>query len=173
MIDLKLPTWLNGEIISPLKTAAVAWWAKVESWITWPLRQMDADTCTLGMLDLLAWQRDIDRFPGEPEWLYRRRVSYAVTNAKDAGSTAGLIRIFERLDIGLLEIDERVPDRDWDVIILQLTDSQLSDNRELLRVMIEMYGRTCRRYELTTLTKTTVEIRVAIFDNDHLTVKAK
>lgn len=172
MIELKLPTWLGGQVVSTLKIAAINWWSKVEGWINFPLNQMDADTCTPDILDLLAWQRDIDRFNKEPLWLYRRRVSFAVINARDAGSTNGLIRIFDRLDVGLLEIEERAEGRDWDIIILRLTDSQISDNPELLRVMIEMYGRTCRRYELTTQTSALINIYIGVFDNDQLTVIA-
>ncbi|WP_241000450.1 phage tail protein, partial [Pseudomonas viridiflava] len=111
------------------------------------LLQMDADTCHLTVLDLLAWQRDITRFKGEPEGLYRLRVKYAFINSVDAGSTAGLKRILERLGVGYVEIQERMPERDWDVVLLTLSDSQLSENPDLLRVLIRQYGRTCRRYD--------------------------
>ena len=145
MIKLKLPFWLDGKELNRLKTASQSWWNKVEGWLQWPLLQMDAETCHLTVLDLLAWQRDISRFKDEPESLYRLRVKFAFINAVDAGSTAGLKRILQRLGVGYVEIDERLPDRDWDVVLLRLSDSQLSQNPELMRVLIQQYGRTCRR----------------------------
>lgn len=177
MIELKLPTWLNGSVITDFKNAVVNWWNKVESWVNWPLTQMDAETCTMGVLDLLAWQRDIERFNSEPEWLYRKRVKFAVANSIDAGSTAGIKRIFNRLGVGFIEVEERLPDRDqilyWDVVQLHLSNSQLSDNPQLLPVLLEMYGRTCRRYEFVTLTSLVLELRVETFDDDHATIYAK
>ena len=83
MDKLKLPFWLEGVELSKLRDAAQSWWAKVETWMNWPLLQLDAETCHLTVLDLLAWQRDIQRFQGEPETLYRKRVKYAFINAVD------------------------------------------------------------------------------------------
>ena len=125
---LKLPFWLEGVELSKLRDAAQSWWAKVETWMNWPLLQLDAETCHLTVLDLLAWQRDIQRFQGEPETLYRKRVKYAFINAVDAGSSAGTVRIFQRLGVGYVEIEERFDSENWDVIRLYLTDGQLSAN---------------------------------------------
>ncbi|MCZ7024177.1 phage tail protein, partial [Salmonella enterica] len=90
--------------------AAQSWWEKVEGWLQWPLMQMNADTCHITVLDLLAWQRDISRFKDEPESLYRLRVKFAFINSVDAGSTVGLKRILQRLGVGYVEINERLPD---------------------------------------------------------------
>ena len=158
MIKLKLPFWLEGTELTKIKNAAQSWWEKVEQWLKWPLLQIDAETCHLTVLDLLAWQRDIQRFQGEPEALYRLRVKYAFINAVEAGSTAGMIRIFQRLGIGYVEIQERLPDQDWDIVSLLLSDSQLSENPVLLRVLIQQYGRTCRRYEFSTITLSLIHI---------------
>ena len=57
------------------------------------------------------------------------------------------------MGVGYVEIDERLPDRDWDVVLLRLTDSQLSENPELLRILIQQYGRTCRRYDFITISR--------------------
>ena len=138
----------------------------------WPLLQMDADTCHLTVLDLLAWQRDISRFKDEPESLYRLRVKFAFINAVDAGSTAGLKRILQRLGVGYVEIDERMPDRDWDVVLLRLSDSQLSQNPELMRVLIQQYGRTCRRYDFVTITPVSLRIVAVDFNDDQQTLVA-
>ncbi len=120
----------------------------------------------------MAWQRDITRFNNEPERLYRLRVKYAFINAVDAGSTAGLKRILRRLGVGYIEIDERMPDRDWDVVLLRLSDSQLSENPELLRVLVQQYGRTCRRYDFVSITPVTLRVLAADFNDDQQTLVA-
>ncbi|MBT9267972.1 phage tail protein [Pseudomonas sp. MG-9] len=172
MIKLSLPFWLDGPQLAKLKAAAQSWWEKVEGWLQWPLLQMDADTCHLTVLDLLAWQRDISRFKDEPESLYRLRVKFAFINAVDAGSTAGLKRILQRLGVGYVEINERLPDRDWDVVLLRLSDSQLSQNPELMRVLIQQYGRTCRRYDFVTITPVSLRIVAVDFNDDQQTLIA-
>jgi len=172
MSPLKLPFWLAGTELTKLKDAAQAWWARVTEWLHWPLLQMDAETCHLTVLDLLAWQRDITRFKDEPERLYRLRVKFAFINAVDAGSTAGLKRILRRLGVGYVEIDERLAGRDWDVVLLRLSDSQLSENPELLRVLIQQYGRTCRRYDFISITPVTLRIGAAQFNDDQQTLVA-
>ncbi|KNX80118.1 phage tail protein [Pseudomonas sp. BW16M2] len=172
MSPLKLPFWLAGTELTKLKDAAQAWWARVTEWLRWPLLQMDAETCHLTVLDLLAWQRDITRFKDEPERLYRLRVKFAFINAVDAGSTAGLKRILRRLGVGYVEIDERLAGRDWDVVLLRLSDSQLSENPELLRVLIQQYGRTCRRYDFVSITPVTLRIGAAQFNDDQQTLVA-
>ena len=161
MIKLNLPFWLDGPQLAKLKSASQTWWGKVEGWLQWPLLQMDADTCHLTVLDLLAWQRDISRFKDEPESLYRLRVKFAFINAVDAGSTAGLKRILQRM-----------PDRDWDVVLLRLSDSQLSQNPELMRVLIQQYGRTCRRYDFVTITPVSLRIVAVDFNDDQQTLVA-
>ncbi|WLQ14393.1 phage tail protein [Hahella aquimaris] len=172
MIEIKLPFWLGGEQLAKLARAARRYWERVEHWLRWPLRQTDAETCALGVLDLLAWQRNIARFTGEPESLYRLRVKYAYANAVDAGSVAGFKRILQRLGVGYVEIEERAPGRDWDVITLRLSDGQLSANPELLRIILQMYGRTCRRYEFELITPVTLAVSVGTFDWDQHTLTA-
>ena len=172
MIKLKLPFWLDGKELNRLRTASQSWWDRVEGWLQWPLLQMDAETCHLTVLDLLAWQRDISRFKDEPESLYRLRAKFAFINAVDAGSTAGLKRILQRLGVGYVEIDERLPDRDWDVVLLRLSDSQLSQNPELMRVLIQQYGRTCRRYDFVTITPVSLRIVAVDFNDDQQTLVA-
>ncbi len=173
MIKLDLPFWLAGTELTKLKAATTSWWAKVEGWLRWPLLQMDPDTCHLTILDLLAWQRDITRFKDEPEALYRLRVKYAFINAVDAGTVAGMKRILQRLGVGYVEIEERLPDRDWDVVLLQLTDGQLAQNPELLRVLIQQYGRTCRRYDFSILTPVPLSVALVHFNDDQQTLVAR
>lgn len=165
MIKLDLPFWSNKGHTIPLIKMAQRYWEYIEQGLRWPLTQLDAETCTEGVLNLIAWQRDITRFRTEPLWLYRLRVKHAYVNAKDAGSIVGIKRIFERLGIGYVEVEERVPGYDWDVIVLRLSDSQLSQNAELLKVVIEQYGRTCRRYQFDVLTSLQVGVAMVEFNN--------
>ena len=158
MLDLKLPSWLSGEKNRQFLTLLKNWWAKVEGWMREPLNQIDPDTCGLGLLILLGWERDVKRFYGEPESLLRLRVKYAYQNSVDAGSVSGLQRIFERLGIGYVEVLERQPGKDWDVIILQLSNQQLSGNQDLLKLLLTKYGRTCRRYEFQGIVSTPVGV---------------
>lgn len=160
MIKLSLPFWLDGPELAKLTQAAFNWFALVETWLRWPLAQLDARTCALPMLDLLAFQRDITRFTGESEELFRLRVHYAFINAQDAGSEAGFIRIFERLGIGYVTLTERFDAVNWDVIRINMTDEQLAANTELLMNIIQMYGRTCRRYEFTVIVAVKMQMQV-------------
>ena len=173
MIKIDLPFWLDGDEFTKLKASAQAWWEAVEGWMRWPLLQMDAETCHLAVLDLLAWQRDITRSRGEPEALYRLRVKFAFINAVDAGSVAGFQRIFQRLGIGTVQISERQPDRDWDIVQLHLSDQQLSDYPQLLDLVVHQYGRTCRRYELVSTTVLQLVIGVHEVNSDQMTITAK
>lgn len=152
MIEIKLPFWIRGTQLTKLIAAAQSFWELAETWARWPLTQMDPLTCSTGVLDLLAFQRDIRRLKDEPVDLYRKRVKFALINNQDAGSKAGFIRIFQRLGIGYVEIEERVDPIDWDVILLHLSDSQVAQNAALLANIIRKYGRTCRRYQFATVT---------------------
>ncbi|AJO81043.1 phage tail protein [Pseudomonas sp. MRSN 12121] len=172
MIKLKLPFWLAGTELSKLTAAAQAWWETVTEWLRWPYLQIDPDTCHMTILELWAWQRDVTRFNGEPEALFRLRVKYAFVNSVDAGSTAGMKRIFERLGVGYVEIEERHPDRDWDVVLLKFSNTQLSLNPELLRVLIQQYGRTCRRYDFVTITPVGLRMALIDFNDDQQTLVA-
>lgn len=163
---------MSGPELVKLAKAAQQWFSLLMGWAIWPVRQMDPDTCTETVLDLIAWQRDIRRFEGEPLALYRKRVKYAYANARDAGSVAGFKRIFQRLGVGYVEIEERMAGREWDVISLSLSDSQLAENQDLLQVLIQHYGRTCRRYEWTIITPLSLSIRIEEFNNDFQTLCA-
>lgn len=172
MNKLKLPFWLAGPQLTALVAAAQAWWERAAEWLRWPYLQFDPDTCHLSILELWAWQRDVTRFTGEPESLFRLRVKHAFINSVDAGSTAGLKRILVRLGVGYVEIDERMADRDWDVVLLTLSDSQLSENPDLLRVLIRQYGRTCRRYDFVTITPVQLAVALVDFNDDQQTLIA-
>lgn len=143
------------------------WWGYVQSAVKFPFEILDEEKCSERILNLIAYQRDVERFENEPIELFRLRVKYAFINAKDAGSKAGFIRIFERLGIGYVEIEERFDLTNWDVIKIRLSDSQLSKNIDLLNLIIRKYGRTCRRYTFEVITAETVTIHHSEFEHDY------
>lgn len=144
---ITLPFWMNKGELKKFIDAAQKFWDKVESWLHIPLTQFDLMTCDLIIVDYVAWQRKIKRLEGEDETIYRKRVDFAYINAQDAGMTKGISNIFKRLDIEILTIKERQPDRDWDIVTIELYDATLSTNKELLNLLLTTYGATCRRYE--------------------------
>jgi len=156
---LTLPTWMNKGEPAKLLKAARRFWVLTYRWITWPVSQFDPLTCAEPVLHLMAYDRDVTRFNGEPLSLFRKRVAYAFINARDAGSVEGFISIFERLGIGYVELLERQLDIDWDVIVVRLSDSQIADNAQLLLQIIRQYGRTCRRYQFEVITSQHLMIR--------------
>ncbi|MDK2956534.1 MAG: hypothetical protein PWQ57_2030 [Desulfovibrionales bacterium] len=168
-----LPFWMAGETAVRLADAAANWFDLLRGWAQWPARQMDPESCAESVLSLLAWQRDIDRFDGEPLALFRKRVAYAYANARDAGSAIGFKRIFERLGVGYVELDERMDGRDWDIVAVRLTDSQLAGNQALLSEIIQHYGRTCRRYEWTVITPAPCGVRAVEFGAGYTLERAR
>ncbi len=171
--DIKNKFWLAGPENSRLRVLAQTWWRLVETWLMWPLTQFDAETCVRPVLDLMAWQRDITRGKNEPLRLYRLRVKYACVNAQDAGSTAGFVRIFQRLELGAVVIRERNAGMDWDIVLLELNDSQVASNHDLLDFIIRQYGRTCRRYQFQVVTPMKFSLYLTEFNNDWRTYVAQ
>jgi len=172
MDSIQLPFWMSKEGFASLAAASRIWFSQLKTWAIWPAMQMDPETCIVTVLYLIAWQRDIDRFDGEPLSLFRKRVKYAYINARDAGSTDGFKRIFMRLGIGYVEIEERIDGIDWDIVDVQLSDSQLAQNQKLLDVLIQHYGRTCRRYRWSVITPVPIAIAAIEFNNDYQDISA-
>lgn len=168
LAGLKLPSWMDRGNPARLLRGSVKFWAQVYEWVTWPLHQFDPLTCSEALLNLMAWERDITRFDGEPLALYRRRVSYAFINAQQAGEVAGFIAIFERLGIGYVELLERQEGIDWDVITVRVTDSQIADNSDLLLEIIRKYGRTCRRYRFEVITPLDLHLNIGWYQGDYV-----
>lgn len=170
--EFELPVWMNQGEVAKLAASARAFFSMLGDWAAWPVTQMDPATCGVRVLNLIAWQRDITRFDTEPLDLFRLRVKYAYANARDAGSVAGFKRIFQRLGIGYIEIEERMEGQDWDVINIRVSDSQLAENTTLMNTLVQHYGRTCRRYGWATITKINMEIHLVEFSNDYDTTNA-
>lgn len=178
---LKLPFWMDGKTLTEtpepkepamLTSGVQSFWQRVRGYFLWPLTQSDPLTCTVEVLNLLAWERRITRFKDEPIWLYRRRVAFAFVNAKDAGSTQGFVNIFNRLGVPVLSIAERQPGKDWDVVSIELDDTVLS-SAALLATIIQDYGRTCRRYEYVSSKATAAFLPVTECNNDYQTLTAR
>jgi hypothetical protein len=170
--EVVVPWWQDGSTTSEaikepffLSKGLIGFWKLIWSWMLFPLHQMDALTCSESLLNLMAWDRDIARFDGEPLALFRKRVKYAAINAKDAGSVYGFKRIFERLDIGLVSFKERQRADEWDVCTIELTDETISKTSKLAAVLIGQYGRTCRRYRFEVIYPITVTLSVSPFNH--------
>jgi len=168
MNKVNLPFWLNGSgnkaDARGFSAFISAWWAKCEAWLSWPLNILAVENAPLFMVDLLADERDVQRFTGEPEELYRLRVKYAYANVKDAGTVAGFKAIWQRLGLGDVEVSERVDSWDWDIVLLTVEAQQIADNAELMNLLIEKYGRTCRRYYLGTKADIQTFVASCVFD---------
>ena len=151
--DVIIPWWQDGKTTSDalkepyfLSKGITQFFALLKHYLLFPLQQADALTCSESLLTLMAWDRDIKRFTNEPLSLFRKRVKYALINAKDSGSVAGFKAIFKRLGIGIVAFKEREDATQWDVCTIEMTDSDISKNSALVKILIEQYGRTCRRY---------------------------
>ncbi|MBN6067881.1 phage tail protein [Aggregatibacter actinomycetemcomitans] len=166
-MNIKLPFWMDKGELNKIAVLFGKWWDYVQSAVRFPFEILDEEKCSERILNLIAYQRDVERFENEPIELFRKRVKYAFINAKDAGSKAGFIRIFERLGIGYVEIEERFDSENWDVIKIRLTDKQLAKNIDLLNLIIRKYGRTCRRYTFDVITSETLTIVHGEFEHDY------
>jgi len=172
-LEIKLKWFVAGLIPKKFINTVTAWNLKIKLWLELALNQQNPLVCNEELLELLAWERRIKRLPNEPLDIYRRRVNFAFVNERDAGSLAGMERIFSRLGVGFVTIEERSPSKDWDVVVLNVDDTRLSENNELLTELIGLYGRTCRRYEFTSNTETNLQISANSFNSNSETYKAK
>lgn len=166
-----VPWWEDGETLPEtnkepafLIRGIMGFWRQVHTWLLYPLAGNEPMNCSPSILDLLAWERDINRFDGEPMLIYRKRVKWAYLNAKDAGDIAGFKRIFERLGLGQCELYERQKNADWDVITVEVTDQDASNNQVLLTELIRHYGRTCRRYRFQVVYPQAATVHAARID---------
>ena len=162
--NIKFSFWMNKGNLANYSRFLNRWYKYVSNLLLWPINQFDLETAELFVVDLLAWERDVERFHAEPESLYRTRVKYAYANAVDSGSVAGFKKVAERLGLGIIGINERIAGRDWDVVGLSVPDSVIAEKGKLLDVIIEQYGLTCRQYEWTTTATLKTIIKVAAVD---------
>ena len=178
---MSLPWWMDGKTITEqlsepwyLAQGLAGFWGQVRSWLLYPLKQVDPLTCSEAVLQLLAWDRDISRFAGEPLDMFRKRVAFAYKNAVDAGGEAGFYNIFQRLGMSITNLEERSPGIDWDVITITMEDDTASENQTLTATLIQHYGRTCRRYYFRVqYPPETVHMRAGHFGMSQQTITAK
>ena len=171
--EIKIPFWMHGPHVRTLAGASRAWFGRLAEWAAFPLRQTDPLTCTERMLDLLAWQRGITRVMGEAGRLYRLRVAHAYANARDSGQIAGWKRIFKRLELGDIALEERKAGQDWDVIGIMMDDGSFPNYQNVLELIVADYGRTCRRYHFISRIPQRVAVRFVPFDDHHATICAR
>ncbi|EML0281689.1 hemolysin [Vibrio alginolyticus] len=126
------------------------YWEHVRAAFEMPLQQHDPLTAPMALVNILAWQREVERLGQEPEALFRIRVAHAYGFARDAGSIAGWEEMFTKLGYPHITQDERLDNVDWDVISLKIKDGDLTNVPKLIDTVIRQYGRTCRRYQYTT-----------------------
>lgn len=172
MINITLPIWLQKGAVVALKNAAQRWWSDLLSFTAWPAKQKDVEQCHDLALSPLGWERNLDRYSEETIAQYRARVRHAFLNAVDAGSTAGFKRIIARLGVGVVDIKERIPGEDWDVVALVVTNQQEQEYGLLMRVIIRDYGRTCRRYRLHTDHVAPVTVQTADISHNVMLLEA-
>ena len=167
----KLPYWLAkpSSELDRLRQGAVTYWQRVSDLLDWPAKQLDPMTAELELVHLLAWERDIEQLPTETEHLYRTRVKYALKFAKGAGSKEGWYYMFEKLGTSHITIAERISETDWDVVSLQLLDSDLADQKGLIENITRQYGRTTRRYQYDTIASMSLVVTPSDFAFDSLT----
>lgn len=176
------PWWMDGETLTTtsepqepamLNKGMQSFWHRVRGWFIWVLAQKDPLTCSIDLLNLLAWERNIIRFKVEPLWLYRKRVAYAFINAKEAGSTQGFINIMRRFGLDVVSIKERQEGMDWDRVSIEIDDTEIAPNQALLAELIRSYGRTCRRYDhlSSRLVTNSVAVTEASQDFQTLTIR--
>lgn len=173
MIILKLPIWLKGEFYSNLLRAAQAWYAKLEYWIAWPLRQLDVATCEEYLLDVYAYQRGITKIIGEPISLYRLRIKTAFINSEEAGTITGLKNIMRRLEVPVVSVKHKISGRHWAVVEVEVTQSVNSEYGDILQEIFSTYGKLCRTYEVKVLTPLSVNFRVGVSFSTSTTIVAR
>ncbi|HHP0468861.1 TPA: phage tail protein [Vibrio harveyi] len=147
--EIKLRYWMGRGELAKFARAMRNYWGHVKAAFEMPLQQHDPLTAPMALVNILAWQREIERLGQEPEELFRIRVAHAYGFACDAGSIAGWEDMFAKLGYPHIGQDERLVNVPWDVISLKIRDGDLTNVPKLLDTVIRKYGRTCRRYQYT------------------------
>ncbi|TOB47569.1 hemolysin [Vibrio parahaemolyticus] len=147
--EITLRYWMGRGELAKFARAMRNYWDHVKAAFEMPLQQHDPLTAPMALVNILAWQRGIERLGQEPEALFRIRVAHAYGFARDAGSVSGWEEMFSKLGYPHIVQDERLNNVDWDVISLKIRDGDLTNVPKLLDTVIRQYGRTCRRYQYT------------------------
>ncbi len=147
--EINLRYWMGRGELAKFARAMRNYWAHVKAAFEMPLQQHDPLTAPIALVNILAWQRGVEKLGQEPEYLFRIRVAHAYGFSRDAGSVSGWEEMFEKLGYPHIAQDERLVNVDWDVISLKIRDGDLTKVPKLLETVVRQYGRTCRRYQYT------------------------
>lgn len=145
--SINLKWWMGHGELAKLARAFTNYWQIVQRALEFPLQKHDAKTAPIAIVDLLAWQRDVQRLEKEPEFIYRARVANAYSFARNGGETLGFKNMFAALGIDWCVIHERNDPVDWDVVTVETKSNDIANNGYLMDALIRKYGRTCRRYQ--------------------------
>jgi len=176
-VKIELKFWQSGARLSAFAAIMAEEWSRLLDALENLVIMGDPERCPGPVLRLLAYQRGVDRLPGEDMELFRRRVKYASANALDAGSVGGFERIWERLGLGRVIQRERVDSAEWDVVEVEIEAGRFAPYRGLFEELVRLYGRTCRRYVLVSRAETVgVDLRPfdyhAVFDRFNARIEA-
>ena len=160
----QIATWLNKGYAEKLVKVAQSYWDNTKDWVLWAVKQKNEQESADPILGLLAWERLTDRLPTEPMSLYRKRVQHALVNTVEAGEIASIQDVFARLGIDVLRVRERIDGQDWDIIALDLTNETVSEYGAFLPELIQLYGRTCRRYQFSVHNKADIGLAIGSLD---------
>ncbi|EHK9608879.1 hemolysin [Vibrio parahaemolyticus] len=148
--EIKFKYWMGRGELAKFARALRNYWSHVEAALKISLHQNDPLKAPIGIVNLMAWERDVKRLGQEPEEIFRIRVACAFGFSKNGGSISGWEDMFAKLGYPHIGQDERLTGVDWDVISLKIRDGDLTEVPQLLDTVIRQYGRTCRRYQYTT-----------------------
>jgi hypothetical protein len=159
-----IATWLNKGYAEKIMKAANGYWDNTKDWLVWAVNQKNEQENLEPILSLLAWERLTDRLSEEPLALFRKRVQHALVNTVEAGEIASIADLFSRLGIDVIKVTERIENRDWDIIAIDFSSHTVSKYGEILPELIQLYGRTCRRYEFTVHTVVEPSLNIGCLD---------
>ncbi|MGF1710141.1 phage tail protein [Vibrio sp. 99-70-13A1] len=170
--EINLRYWMGRGELAKFARAMRNYWEHVKAAFEMPLQQHDPLTAPIALVNILAWQRGVEKLGQEPEDLFRIRVAHAYGFSRDAGSVSGWEEMFEKLGYPHIAQDERLVNVDWDVVSLKIRDGDLSEVPHLLDTVVRQYGRTCRRYQYTTYVEIDMPLKTQILDGAYETAVA-
>ncbi|WP_102418063.1 phage tail protein [Vibrio cyclitrophicus] len=171
--EINLRYWMGRGELAKFARAMRNYWEHVKAAFEMPLQQHDPLTAPIALVNILAWQRGVEKLGQEPEDLFRIRVAHAYGFSRDAGSVSGWEEMFEKLGYPHIAQDERLVNVDWDVVSLKIRDGDLTKVPKLLDTVVRQYGRTCRRYQYTSYVEMPLAARSKNIEAQYSTAHVK
>ncbi|MGF1842451.1 phage tail protein [Vibrio clamense] len=171
--EINLRYWMGRGELAKFARAMRNYWEHVKAAFEMPLQQHDPLTAPIALVNILAWQRGVEKLGQEPEELFRIRVAHAYGFSRDAGSVSGWEEMFEKLGYPHIAQDERLVNVDWDVVSLKIRDGDLTKVPKLLDTVVRQYGRTCRRYQYTSYVEMPLAARSKNIEAQYSTAHVK